>query len=79
MTKPVLSNWRVKGQVKNYGSLEIRYSLINIVFFDENGINLNSSSIKLHSIQPGEVRDFEMEYNGNKEPKSYKLELSTLM
>lgn len=79
ITKPVLSNWMVKGQVKNYGPLEIRYSLINIDFFDEKGIDLNSSSIKLYNIQPGEVKDFEVEYDGNKEPKSYELELSTPM
>jgi hypothetical protein len=79
MTKPVLGNWRVEGQVKNHGPLEIRYFLINIDFFDEKGINLNSSSIKLYNIQPGEVKDFEIEYSGNKEPKSYKLELSTHM
>jgi hypothetical protein len=74
MTKPLFSNWIVKGQVENLGSLEIIHSMININFFDKYGNYLNSSSIKLNNLQPGEIRDFEVKYQGDIAPNSYKIE-----
>jgi hypothetical protein len=74
MTKPLFSNWIVKGQVENLGSLEIIHSIININFFDKYGNYLNSSSIKLNNLQPQGIREFEVKYQGDKAPNSYKIE-----
>jgi hypothetical protein len=77
MTKPLFSNWKVKGQAENTGSLEIHNSIININFLDKEKNLLNSNSTKLNNIQPGEIRDFEVEYQGNTSPDSYKIESNT--
>jgi hypothetical protein len=77
MIKSIFGNWIVKGKVEKIGSLQNRYSIINVNFFDKEGTFLNSSSTKLYDLKPGEIKDFEVEYKGNVDPESYKIELNT--
>lgn len=75
LEKHLLGNWVVKGQIQNTGSVQVSYYLVNINFFDKNGNYLNSSSNNLKNIKAGEIRDFEVEFKGNVDPDSYKIEL----
>lgn len=76
MTKPMFGNWKVKGQVKNIGSDQLRYAAITVNFYDKNGNLLYFSSVNLNNIDPGETKDFEVIYQGpDTPPDSYKLDL----
>lgn len=74
MTKTIFGNWVVKGQVKNTGSGKILYSTITVNFFDKNGNLIYLSSTSLKDIAPGEIKDFEVNYQGSTSPASYNLE-----
>ena len=77
LDKPFFGNWVVKGQIEKTGSLNERYSIINVIFLNKDGNILNSSSIKIESLKNGEIKDFEVEYHGSIDPASYKIELNT--
>ncbi|MGF7119601.1 FxLYD domain-containing protein [Methanobacterium oryzae] len=74
LTKTILNNWVVKGQAKNIGSNKVLYSTITVYFFDKNENLLYSTSASLKDISPGQIRDFEIPYQGSMTPHSYKLE-----
>lgn len=74
LTKTILNNWVVKGRIKNIGSNKVFYSTITVYFFDKNENLLYSTSTSLKDISPGEIRDFEIPYQGSLNPNSYKLE-----
>jgi hypothetical protein len=76
LEKPLFSNWKVKGRVQNSETSIVQFCFINIYFLDKNGNHLNSSSIRIDDIQRGEIKNFEVEYKGDIEPDSYKIELS---
>ncbi|MGB9937617.1 MAG: FxLYD domain-containing protein [Methanobacterium sp.] len=77
LTKPLFNNWEVKGQIKNLGNTKNYYYIINVQFFDKNGKYLNSSYTKIYNLEPGETKDFEVDYQGNTDPGSYNIELRT--
>lgn len=73
MTKMILGNWVVKGEAKNIGSNKLIYSTINVSFFDKNDNLIYSSSTSLKNIAPGEIKNFEIIYQGQGVPDSYKI------
>ncbi len=73
MTKMILGNWVVKGEAKNIGSNKLIYSTINVSFFDKNDNLIYSSSTSLKNIAPGEIKNFEIVYQGQGVPDSYKI------
>lgn len=77
MTKPLLSNWIVRGQVEKSGGIDERYSMVTVIFLDEGGNPLNSSSTRIDRMMSGEIKDFEVPYHGSGDPMTYKIELST--
>lgn len=78
LTKPIFSNWKVEGKIQNSGNSQIRYSVININFFDEKGNLLNLNSTKLNNLKPREIKDFEVEYKGKIDPTSYTIKTEAL-
>lgn len=71
--KPIFSKDTVKGQVQNTGSGTIRYATVNVNFY-KNGNLVYIGSKTLTNIAPGEIRNFEIEYQGSgNSPDSYNI------
>ncbi len=77
MTKTLSGEWTVKGTAKNVGSGTLQYVTINVNFY-KNGYLFYSNFANLHSIAPGETKDFEVTCRGpNSSPDSYDLSLGS--
>ena len=75
MTKPILGNEIVKGQIKNTGSGQIRYATIKVNFYKDGNL-IYSGSINLNDIASGETSSFEVTYEGpDDSPDSYDIAL----
>lgn len=74
MSKTFMGNWVVKGEVMNSGAIKINFAVINVNFFDSNGNLLYSGPVNINNIDPGEKRDFEVNYYGPEDKlDSYKI------
>jgi len=76
ISKTLMGNMVIKGQVMNYGTVKINYAVINVDFVDKNGNILYSGPVSINDINPGEKKDFEVTYYGP-EDKLYSFRISS--